>query len=190
MNTENKANIEEKIEESVEKARQMMREGKDKLGEMAKREEVQQAKTKFLEEWANIKSWCFSNWNAGQYGKFRVVAIAVVVVLAVKGLFFGWGFGGESDEVKAQLEIVKMQKEMAEMQAGAAVLGAWLGGGSNESSSRSNSATSRPASTMNIWTCRQCGRQIKSTSKPQGIKCPPFMGDRSGKDTCKFILSN
>ena len=36
MNTENKANIEEKIEESVEKARQMMRQGTDKLEEMAK----------------------------------------------------------------------------------------------------------------------------------------------------------
>lgn len=161
----------------------MMREGTDKLVEMAKREEVQQAKTKFLEEWSNIRLWCSGNWNAGRYGKFRVVAVAVVVVLAFKGLFFGWR---ECENLK----IAKMQKETAEMLAGAAVLGAWLGGGSNESSSRSNSATSRPASTMNIWTCRQCGRQIKSTSKPQGIKCPPFMGDRSGKDTCKFILSN
>ena len=26
-------------------------------------------------------------------------------------------------------------------------------------------------------------------SKPSGIKCPPFMGDRSGRDTCKFSLT-
>lgn len=183
MNTENKTNIEEKIEESVEKARQMMREGTDKLVEMAKREEVQQAKTKFLEEWANIKSWCFSNWNAGRYGKFRVVAVAVVVALALKGLFFGWG---ESENLK----IAKMQKEAAEMEAGAAVWGALLGGGGNNgSSSMSNSNTSRPASTMNLWTCCQCGRQIRSTSKPQSIKCPRFIGDRSGRDTCKFSLT-
>ena len=177
MNTENKANIEEKIEESVERARQMMREGTDKLVEMSKREEVQQAKTKFLEELANIKSWCFSNWNAGRYGKFRVIAVAVVVALAVKGLFFGWG---ESENLK----IAKMQKEAAEMEAGAAVWGALLGGGGASQSSSSHSSGPQ----KKTWMCAQCGNQVQAMVPPSSVRCRAYHGQRDGscKEKCNW----
>ena len=173
MSNENKI----KVEETVEWARQKMREGTDKLVEISKREEVQQAKTKFLEEWANIKSWCFSNWNAGRYGKFRVIAVAVVVVLAFKGLFFGWG---ECENLK----IAKMQKEASEMEAGAAVWGALLGGGGASQSSSSHSSGPQ----KKTWMCAQCGNQVQGTVPPSSARCRAYRGQRDGscKEKCNW----
>lgn len=180
-------NEKSKVDEAAEWAREKMHASAEKLAEIAEREEVREAKAKFLDEWNNIKVWCCANWQVGKYGRFRVIAVAVLVVLALKGLLGGWG--GESDELESQRKIAEMQKETAEMQAGAALMGALLSGGGGGGGSTSSSSAPRSESTMNLWTCSQCGRQIESTGRPSGIKCPAFPNDRSGRDRCSFRLT-
>ena len=80
-----------------------------KLDAVANSAVVQQAKGRFFEEFSNAKGWVSSNWNAGCYGKFRVVMAVIIVLLAFRGLLCGWGSGGNLGNARLQEKIEKSE---------------------------------------------------------------------------------
>ena len=160
--------LKEKVKESVESIR---RSGF-----------VQAVMSKIKGEFANVKVWCSVNWAAGRYGKFRVMLLLILLLLACKGLFSGWGSSSE-------VELAKIQKEREETAAAASFLGALFSGGSDNS----NGPSSRSAQpeTMPIWTCRKCGKQLQSKWPPSTqIRCRAWSGRNDGTQNCQFSRSN
>lgn len=162
---------------------------------------VQKTIASIKEEFANGKAWCSSNWAKGRYGKFRVIAIAVLCLFALKGLFFGWGASSadmrlahetaamQKAAAEADAQRAKEEKERAEQEAGVRLLGAMLGGGGGESSSSSSYRSSQPQ--IHIWTCRKCGRQIQSKWPPSTqMQCRAWSGRNDGTKNCQFSRSD
>lgn len=174
--------------------------GRKLLDRTANSSIVQKTIATLKEEFANGKAWCVVNWANGRYGKFRVVAVAAMCLLAFKGLFFGWGASSadvrlahetaamEKAVAEADAQRAKDEKERADQEAGLRFLGALLGSGGGESSS-SSSSSSRPQ--IHIWTCRKCGRQIQSGPPPSTqIQCRAWSGRNDGTKNCQFSRSD
>ena len=182
--------------------------GKRLIAKTAQSGVVQKTIASIKEEFVNGKSWCHANWAKGRYGKFRVMAVAVLCLFALKGLFFGWGTSSadmrlahemaamqkaaaEADALRAKEEAqrAKEEKERAEQEAGVRLLGAMLGGGGGESSSSSSYRSSQPQ--IHIWTCRKCGRQIQSKWPPSTqMQCRAWSGRNDGTKNCQFSRSD
>lgn len=128
--------------EGAEKARQM-------LHDVIKDERVKNARTKISEEFNNIKRWYSENWSSGKYGKFRVAIVSVVILLAVRGLFFGWGSSGKA----ASSDVASASQSTPA-----------------HSSEPASSSSWQPET--HLYACKHCGNQIRSSSWPTGFKCP------------------
>lgn len=105
---------------------------------------VQAIIAKIKEEIANVKAWSSVNWGNGRYGKFRVLVVSVIILLAVRGLFFGWGSSGNDASANQSMSAC---------------------------SSESSAASSYQPET-HLYACKHCGNQIRSSSWPTGFKCP------------------
>lgn len=150
-----------------------VRTAKEKIGQVADSEQVRNAQNRVKQEFLACRSWVKANWTAGAYGKFRVVLAAVIVLLAVRGLFCGWSSG-----TSEALEIAKMQKETAETEAGMAFLGALLGGGSSSGYTPNTSQSSGPK--KHTWMCKQCGNTVESATPPPRPQCRAWHGQNDG----------
>jgi len=116
---------------------------KAKLEAAANDTRVKRVLSKAAEDFSNAKHWVSVNWAAGKYGKFRVVAAGVIVLLAARGLMCGWG--GASGEVEA---------------------------GDAETFVAGSSGGESWAPEKHTYACRHCGNQIQSISYPTGFRCP------------------
>lgn len=135
----------ETAQKAKEKVTDAAKSAKGKLDELAEDERVKQAKTKLSEEFSNIKGWVAENWTAGGYGRVRVAVMAVVVLLAIRGLLCGWS---DPDS-----RVVTSGESASASQSDLEVL-----------------FTSEPET--HLYACRYCGNQIRSKSWPNAFLCP------------------
>ena len=150
-----------------------------KLDAVANSAVVQQAKGRFFEEFSNAKGWVSSNWNAGCYGKFRVVMAVIIVLLAFRGLLCGWGSGGNLGNARLQEKIEKSE-----------VAAESFGGYWDEDNVPSSSSSSRPSGLeKKLWICRQCGNQVQSVYIPPQTQCRRFHGQNDGscERNCRWM---
>ncbi len=177
-----------------------MEEVKLKVNRLVADNRVQNARTAITNFLSDVKSWIVLNWKKpGWRGKLKVVCACVVAFFFCRGVFCGWGTSRlekelvaqkerqvESDaahakalcEAKKELSVQKERqleseeahakalreakddKELREAEAAARLFGALLGGGGGGSSSEKD-----------LYMCRYCGNQVRSSGWPGGFKC-------------------
>lgn len=163
-----------------------MEDVKQKVNKFVADNRVQNVKatiTKFL---SDVKSWVVLNWKSpGWQGKFKVVCACIIAFFFCRGLFCGWGTSRlekaliaqkkrqlESDAAHAEaLRDAKNDKELREAEAAARLFGAMFGGGGSSSE-------------KDLYMCRHCGNQVRSSQWPGIFKCSA----RGGNNSCDWKL--
>ena len=173
-------------EDIKNKAAETMSNAKEKVEAIASDKRVQSAKVSILKFISDAKFWVVSNWNVpGWHGKAKVAAAIIVAFFFCRGVFCGWGTSQNTISASSTASS-NSSADDADAAALLMLLGAARGGdgGSTQSSAPRQSSIS-------IWTCTKCGRQIQSKFKPSSsIQCPTWSGRNDGTKYCNFALSN
>lgn len=146
---------------------------------------VLEVRTKGREEVAAIKNWVMTNWSRDNYGKFRVAVMALIVVLAIRGIFCGWQTVEQKNEAggleaKAPEVATEEKKSNSSITEKDLALMALLLGGSSESGSSTSSSSSSSGPKIHAWMCRQCGNTVQGRTCPPAPLCKAWHGQNDG----------
>ena len=172
-------------EDIKNKTAETMSNAKEKVEAIAADERVQKAKASALKFIIDAKDWVVSNWKSpGWRGKAKVAAVVIVAFFFCRGVFCGWGASQNATSATDMAES-SSSKDDAEAAALLMLLGN-MGGGSE-----STQSSSPRQSSITLWTCTKCGRQIQSKFKPSStIQCPTWSGRNDGSKYCNFALAH